>query len=145
MRSNEMRLLREFKRKYETEKEKEHGDGGMSSDTSESEAELDLTSVYPSTVGICANMAPNRHNFVGDYFYQKSRKEELDVSQLRERVVWILKNVEKNRPEDKRPKYIFIFRDGLSEGQFNTVRPSLSLSYFILLISIYILGLPIRA
>lgn len=124
MRSNEMRLLREFKRKYETEKEKEHGDGGMSSDTSESEAELDLTSVYPSTVGICANMAPNRHNFVGDYFYQKSRKEELDVSQLRERVVWILKNVEKNRPEDKRPKYIFIFRDGLSEGQFNTAYQS---------------------
>lgn len=63
-------------------------------------------------------MAPNPHNFVGDYFFQQSRKEELDFEQLKKRVVWILRNVDKHRPKHRCPEHIFIFRDGLSEGQF---------------------------
>lgn len=38
------------------------------------------------------------------------------MRQLADRVVWILRNLEKSsRP---RPSLIFIIRDGLSEGQF---------------------------
>ena len=124
MMPKEMSMLREFKQKYERAQEKNETTAGNSGTSTEIEAEHDLTSIFPSTVGISANMASNRHMFVGDYFYQRSRKEELDVAQLQERIVWILKNVEENRPADKRPKYIFIFRDGLSEGQFSMVKNS---------------------
>uniref|UniRef100_A0A915D7X8 Piwi domain-containing protein n=1 Tax=Ditylenchus dipsaci TaxID=166011 RepID=A0A915D7X8_9BILA len=71
----------------------------------------------PSVVGICANMAPNKHNFVGDYFYQASCKESVDSDQLTERIIWILMTLKKNRPTN-RPKTVVILRDGLSEGQF---------------------------
>uniref|UniRef100_A0A1I8BJK9 Piwi domain-containing protein n=1 Tax=Meloidogyne hapla TaxID=6305 RepID=A0A1I8BJK9_MELHA len=84
---------------------------------------------------ICANMTDNPHAFVGDYFYQESRREALDMRQLADRVSWILRNlgndeneksinffvdwvVEQRRPEHRRPPFIFIIRDGLSEGQF---------------------------
>lgn len=80
--------------------------------------ESELSSLEPSVVGICANMAKNPHAFVGDYFYQESRRESLDMVQLADRMAWILLNLEKSRPQKCRPKYIFIFRDGLSEGQF---------------------------
>lgn len=63
-------------------------------------------------------MAKNPYTFVGDYFYQDSRKEAVDVIQLAERTTWILQSLGTNRPEAACPKYIFIFRDGLSEGQF---------------------------
>uniref|UniRef100_A0A914GSD4 Piwi domain-containing protein n=1 Tax=Globodera rostochiensis TaxID=31243 RepID=A0A914GSD4_GLORO len=72
----------------------------------------------PSTVGICANVAFHPHNFVGDYFYQQSRKESVDVTQLAERTTWILQMLEANRPAHARPKYIIVLRDGLSEAQF---------------------------
>lgn len=88
-------MLREFKQKYERAQEKNETTAGSSGTSAEIEAEHDLTSIFPSTVGISANMASNLHMFVGDYFYQRSRKEELDVAQLQERIVWILKNVEK--------------------------------------------------
>ncbi|CAK5103323.1 unnamed protein product [Meloidogyne enterolobii] len=67
---------------------------------------------------ICANMADNPHAFVGDYFYQESRREALDMRQLADRVSWILRNLEQRRSEHRRPPFIFIIRDGLSEGQF---------------------------
>lgn len=67
---------------------------------------------------ICANMASHPHNIVGDYFYQESRREAVDVNQLADRMQWILAMVERNRPEHARPKYIIVLRDGLSEGQF---------------------------
>lgn len=63
-------------------------------------------------------MAKNPYTFTGDYFYQDSRKESVDVLQLAERVSWILHLLAINRPEAAKPKYIFILRDGLSEGQF---------------------------
>lgn len=71
-------------------------------------------------VKICANMTSNPHEFVGDYFYQQSRKESVDTKQLQDRVAWILKNLKFNRPTSS-PKYVFILRDGLSEGQFSMV------------------------
>uniref|UniRef100_A0A183BQ53 Piwi domain-containing protein n=1 Tax=Globodera pallida TaxID=36090 RepID=A0A183BQ53_GLOPA len=72
----------------------------------------------PSIVGICANVAFHPHNFVGDYFYQQSRKESVDVTQLAERTTGILQMLEANRPAHARPKYIIVLRDGLSEAQF---------------------------
>lgn len=67
-------------------------------------------------------MARNPHAFVGDYFYQESRKESVDINQLSARTVWILDTLAQNRPESAFPKYIFVLRDGLSEGQFAMVR-----------------------
>ncbi|KAI1727141.1 piwi domain-containing protein [Ditylenchus destructor] len=78
----------------------------------------DADSLTPSVVGICANMASHPHAFVGDYFYQKSRKEAIDTSVLRQRIVWIMETLKKNRPKNARPKYVFVLRDGLSEGQY---------------------------
>lgn len=66
-------------------------------------------------------MAKNPYVFTGDYFYQECRKESVDPIQLMERTQWILKNLENNRPQAARPKYIFVLRDGLSEGQFSMV------------------------
>jgi len=80
---------------------------------------LTVDCVDPSVVGICANMASNANNFVGDYFYQESRRENVDVFQLAYRTTWILMMLEKHRPAAARPKQIFILRDGLSEGQFS--------------------------
>uniref|UniRef100_A0A915DY74 Piwi domain-containing protein n=1 Tax=Ditylenchus dipsaci TaxID=166011 RepID=A0A915DY74_9BILA len=74
-------------------------------------------SLDPSVVGICANMAKHPYSFVGDYFYQESRKEAVDTCQLAERTKWILEQLEKNRPGKGKPKQIFVLRDGLSEGQ----------------------------
>uniref|UniRef100_A0A914L2C7 Piwi domain-containing protein n=1 Tax=Meloidogyne incognita TaxID=6306 RepID=A0A914L2C7_MELIC len=82
------------------------------------QGENSLSSLEPSVVGICANMADNPHAFVGDYFYQESRREALDMRQLADRVSWILRNLEQRRSEHRRPPFIFIIRDGLSEGQF---------------------------
>uniref|UniRef100_A0A914KTD7 Piwi domain-containing protein n=1 Tax=Meloidogyne incognita TaxID=6306 RepID=A0A914KTD7_MELIC len=82
------------------------------------EDEFTLTSVEPSVVGICANMAENPHSFIGDYFYQTSRKEAVDLTDLKQRSRWILASLEHNRPKQKLPQYVFILRDGLSEGQY---------------------------
>ncbi|KAI1703881.1 piwi domain-containing protein [Ditylenchus destructor] len=81
---------------------------------------LTADSMDPSVVGICANMAKHPYAFVGDYFYQESRKEAVDTLQLSERVKWILTTLRKNRGSvmQKPPKHMFVLRDGLSEGQF---------------------------
>lgn len=63
-------------------------------------------------------MAKNPYCITGDYFYQDSRKEAVDVLQLAQRTTWILQTLANNRQEAARPKYIFVLRDGLSEGQF---------------------------
>lgn len=59
--------------------------------------------------------------FVGDFFYQESRKESVDPLELSTRMTWLLRLLEKNRPQHARPQYIFVVRDGLSEGQFAMV------------------------
>jgi len=70
-------------------------------------------------------MAKDPQVFVGDYFFQETRREAIDGGHLRERTVWIHDMLEENRPEASRPKYIFVLRDGLSEGQFSMVCPGL--------------------
>lgn len=66
-------------------------------------------------------MAKNPHAFVGDYFYQESRREAIDTVQLSERVTWILETLSDSRPEAAKPRYVFVLRDGVSEGQFAMV------------------------
>ena len=66
-------------------------------------------------------MARDPNNFVGDYFFQPCRKESVDFGQLCKRTTWILAGIEKHRPKHKCPPYIFVLRDGLSEGQFDMV------------------------
>ena len=67
-------------------------------------------------------MAMDPHNFVGDYFYQQSRKESVNMAELADRMQWILGNLAKNRPKHRFPANILILRDGLSEGQFCMVK-----------------------
>jgi hypothetical protein len=63
-------------------------------------------------------MASNPNAFVGDYFYQESRKEQVSSSELLDRIPWIMEMLAKNRGrENARPPIVFILRDGLSEGQ----------------------------
>lgn len=69
-------------------------------------------------------MGTHPHNFVGDYFYQVSRKNFLDCEQLASRVKWILETLANNRPEATEPPYIFVLRNGLSESQFFMVKNS---------------------
>jgi hypothetical protein len=66
-------------------------------------------------------MASNPHTFVGDYFYQESRREAVEIVQLADRVTWMLKTLELLRSHDARPKYMLILRDGVSEGQYKMV------------------------
>jgi len=79
---------------------------------------MTVDSLDPSVVGITANVANNPHSFVGDYFYQESRRESVDSIQLAARITWILQMLKQNRPQAADPKHIFVLRDGLSEGQF---------------------------
>lgn len=65
----------------------------------------------------------NPHNFIGDYFYQASRRESVESSKLCEKMTAMLSQLVKNRKltKDKYPKGIFVIRDGLSEGEFTSV------------------------
>uniref|UniRef100_A0A914IDR2 Piwi domain-containing protein n=1 Tax=Globodera rostochiensis TaxID=31243 RepID=A0A914IDR2_GLORO len=66
-----------------------------------SAGESQLSSLEPSCVGICANMATDHNSFVGDYFFQESRREAIDQVQLADRMKWILHNLDKHRPGKK--------------------------------------------
>lgn len=72
-------------------------------------------------VQITANVAKHPHNFVGDYFYQESRKEAVDCNQLQNRMKHFLQMLKQNRPEHAEPQTIVVVRDGISEGQFRMV------------------------
>lgn len=65
---------------------------------------VSVESLDPSVVGITANMAVNPHAFVGDYFYQESRRESVDGIQLSGRIEWILQTLKANRPSAADPK-----------------------------------------
>ncbi|KAE9551210.1 hypothetical protein FO519_005577 [Halicephalobus sp. NKZ332] len=69
----------------------------------------------PSVVGITVNSAKEPSIFVGDFFYQATRKESLDREELRKRTKNILTKIAQNR---KLPEVFVILRDGISEGQF---------------------------
>ncbi|KAH7728887.1 CSR-1 protein [Aphelenchoides avenae] len=79
---------------------------------------LTVESLEPSVVGITANVARHPHNFVGDYFYQESRKEAVDCMQLQLRMTRFLQMLKQNRPQHAEPETIVVVRDGISEGQF---------------------------
>jgi len=44
------------------------------------------------------------------------------LNDLKQRSRWILASLEHNRPKQKLPQYVFILRDGLSEGQYEMVK-----------------------
>ncbi|KAH7684698.1 Piwi domain containing protein [Aphelenchoides avenae] len=79
----------------------------------------DLDSLEPSVVGFCGNYADEPHKFVGDYFFQPARRQQLDTETLKNKVAWVLQQYMKPRGENgKPPGLIVIMRDGLSEGQY---------------------------
>uniref|UniRef100_A0A0K0EU65 Protein argonaute-2 (inferred by orthology to a D. melanogaster protein) n=1 Tax=Strongyloides venezuelensis TaxID=75913 RepID=A0A0K0EU65_STRVS len=73
----------------------------------------------PSVVGYCGNFAPNPHNFVGDFFFQYSRKHQIDSQSLENSFVEVLKRRAANRRDiTEPPKRIIVLRDGLTDVQF---------------------------
>jgi hypothetical protein len=79
-------------------------------------------SIEPSVVGITANSAKHPHVFVGDFFFQESRKEAVDTAQLEQRMCWILNMLKNSRPNHDKPPIIMVVRDGISEGQFEMAK-----------------------
>jgi hypothetical protein len=79
-------------------------------------------SIEPSVVGITANSAKHPHVFVGDFFFQESRKEAVDTMQLEQRMCWILTMLKQSRPNHDKPPVIVVVRDGISEGQFQMAK-----------------------
>ncbi|KAH7719467.1 piwi domain-containing protein [Aphelenchoides avenae] len=79
---------------------------------------IQANSFDPSVVGICANAADVADAFVGDFFYQESRREQVDDELLTRKTCEALTLLEKNRPHHAAPQLIVIVRDGVSEGQF---------------------------
>jgi len=71
----------------------------------------------PSIVGITANCAAEPSAFVGDFFYQATRKESLSETELRTRIKAMLTQIQKER-KGKLPEIVVVLRDGVSEGQF---------------------------
>jgi eukaryotic translation initiation factor 2C len=80
------------------------------------ESKIDQDSFEPSIVGISGNYAGNPYNFVGDFFFQPTRREEIDGDILTAKTKWILEKYVASR--QKTPGLIFIMRDGLSVGQY---------------------------
>uniref|UniRef100_A0A914CB47 Piwi domain-containing protein n=1 Tax=Acrobeloides nanus TaxID=290746 RepID=A0A914CB47_9BILA len=77
-----------------------------------------LMSVEPSVVGFVGNVDEDPHAFNGDFFYQESRRESVNHNYLKEETTWLLGLLQKNRPDKCKPAYIFVIRDGISEGQY---------------------------
>uniref|UniRef100_A0A7E4UMP6 Piwi domain-containing protein n=1 Tax=Panagrellus redivivus TaxID=6233 RepID=A0A7E4UMP6_PANRE len=75
----------------------------------------------PSVVGLVANIAKDPASFVGDYFYQQSRREAVDGAELRIYVKRYLQQLKTNRPGKPLPATVVVLRDGVSEGQFRMV------------------------
>ncbi|CAD5228612.1 unnamed protein product [Bursaphelenchus okinawaensis] len=74
-----------------------------------------LNSLQPSVVGLCANAGEKPLIFGGDFFYQESRRENVEHYRLRKHMSLFAEKAKKA----KRPiKRVLIVRDGLSEGQF---------------------------
>lgn len=65
-------------------------------------------------------MGADPHNFVGDYYFQEAYRDGLNYDQLCGKFQWVLQMLNGFRP-NTRPKYIFVIRNGLSEGQFAAV------------------------
>ncbi|WKY09615.1 hypothetical protein Q1695_002181 [Nippostrongylus brasiliensis] len=81
-----------------------HGDGDKST---------------PSVIGYAANFKTNPYDFVGDYLFQSSRREETVTT-----VSDVVNNVFPKFAEyhdNKFPRDLIIYRSGLSEGSFSTV------------------------
>ncbi|CAD5227766.1 unnamed protein product [Bursaphelenchus okinawaensis] len=73
-----------------------------------------LKSLTPSVVGLCANAGPNPLIFGGDFFYQESRRENVENDKLRKHVSFFAERAKKVGRQIKR---VLIVRDGISEGQ----------------------------
>ncbi|CAJ0948696.1 unnamed protein product, partial [Mesorhabditis belari] len=74
----------------------------------------------PSVVGFAHNGCENRDAFVGDFAFQEPLRERVDDRLLNARTKWMLKWWQKRR-DPKLPENFFIFRDGVSEGQYEMV------------------------
>ncbi|CAD5235222.1 unnamed protein product [Bursaphelenchus xylophilus] len=79
------------------------------------EARGRLRSLQPSVVGICANMSKNPMIFGGDFFYQESRRENVEPEKLRKAVKQLC---ERAKAAGRPIKRVLVIRDGISEGQF---------------------------
>ncbi|KAI6175526.1 Piwi domain protein [Aphelenchoides bicaudatus] len=74
-----------------------------------------LENCHPSVVGICANKLESNWAFAGDFFYQQTNQESVSPARLQIAVKRIVETASKNGRQTKR---VVVFRDGISEGQF---------------------------
>ncbi|KAI6198941.1 hypothetical protein M3Y96_00573900 [Aphelenchoides besseyi] len=74
---------------------------------------------YPSVVGICSNKTSVRYAFTPDFFYQETNQEQISGPRL----VKAVKKIVQIAHEKKKviPHRLFIFRDGVGEGQYSMV------------------------
>uniref|UniRef100_A0A7I4YZR8 Piwi domain-containing protein n=1 Tax=Haemonchus contortus TaxID=6289 RepID=A0A7I4YZR8_HAECO len=73
----------------------------------------------PSVVGYAANFKANSYDFVGDYLFQSSRREET-VNTMSDIIRNVLPKFAQNHG-NKFPRDLIIYRSGLSEGSFSTI------------------------
>ncbi|CAJ0928647.1 unnamed protein product, partial [Mesorhabditis belari] len=93
--------------------------------TSVGERALGFAAENPSVVGFSHNATSDINSFVGDYAFQEPLRERVNDQVLNSRVKWILKHWQKNRGATL-PKSIIIYRDGVSEGQYEMVLKELT-------------------
>ncbi|VDP07001.1 unnamed protein product [Heligmosomoides polygyrus] len=73
----------------------------------------------PTVIGYAANFKTNVYDFVGDYLFQSSRREET-TDTMSDVVNNVFPKFAENHDE-KFPRDLIIYRSGLSEGSFSTV------------------------
>ncbi|CAJ0586953.1 unnamed protein product, partial [Mesorhabditis spiculigera] len=83
------------------------------------ERALGIAADTPSVVGFSHNASRNRNLFVGDFAYQEPG-ERVEDSVLNERMKWMLRHWLQHRGPEL-PEQILVFRDGVSEGQYDMV------------------------
>ncbi|KAK6056536.1 piwi domain protein, partial [Cooperia oncophora] len=80
---------------------------------------FDADKAAPSVVGYAANFKTNPYDFVGDYLFQSSRREET-VTTMSDIVNNVVPKFAENHG-GKFPRDLIIYRSGLSEGSFSTM------------------------
>uniref|UniRef100_A0A7E4W8P8 Piwi domain-containing protein n=1 Tax=Panagrellus redivivus TaxID=6233 RepID=A0A7E4W8P8_PANRE len=93
--------------------------GELDSALPQNQKEAHAVGEFPSVVGLVGNVISEPSAFVGNFFYQQSRKEEVITPVFGEYIKKMLGQLVKSGRGP--PSTITILRDGVSEGQFGMV------------------------
>jgi len=84
------------------------------------ERRLGIPPQEPSVVGMCYSNGQNVLDFGGVYWYQEPRREKI-VENLKGYMVDALREFALPENRGEFPSHLFVFRDGVSEGQYRMV------------------------